>query len=145
MIRNKWQLLSVALTVLVTFEAWSNDLPRGRPEDVGFDAARINQMDRILADEVDQGKMAGIVTLIARHGKIVHLNAIGYADISKGRKLQLDSIFRIYSMTKPITSAALMMLYEEGRFQLTDSVMKYIPEFANLRVMRNNEGPDGDT
>jgi CubicO group peptidase (beta-lactamase class C family) len=102
-------------------------------------------MDQILANEVRQSQIAGIVTLISRHGKIVHFNAAGYADVGKGRRLQPDSIFRIYSMTKPVTSTALMMLYEEGRFQLTDPVMKYIPEFANLRVLRNPEGPADDT
>ena len=145
MAKNNRYFVSVALTVLVAFDAWANDVPRARPEDVGFDATRVSRMDRILANEVDRGEMAGIVILIARHGKIIHLNAIGYRDIAKQRKLEADSIFRIYSMTKPITSVALMMLYEEGRFQLTDPVMKYIPEFANLRVLRNHEGPADDT
>ena len=89
--------------------------------------------------------MAGIVTLIARHGKIVHFSAVGYADVEKRQRMETDTIFRFYSMTKPITSTALMMLYEEGRFQMSDPLSKYIPEFAALRVLRTPDSAPGDT
>ena len=89
--------------------------------------------------------MAGIVTLVSRHGKIVHFSALGYADVEKRTRMQKDTIFRQYSMTKAIASTALMTLYEEGRFQIDDPISKYLPEFANLRVLRNPDGPLDET
>lgn len=128
---------------------WSSvpaaDLPRALPEDVGFSAERLDYMDKFYADKVNKGEMAGIVILVARHGKIVHFNAVGYSDAAKKQKMETDAIFRLHSMTKPIAAAALMILYEEGRFQLTDPLSKYIPEFANLRVRRNPDAALDDT
>jgi len=82
---------------------------------------------------VDKGRTPGVVTVIARHGKVVHLDAYGPAEIG-GRKANKDDIFRMYSMTKPITSVALLMLYEEGKFQLTDRLDKYYPAFKDVKV-----------
>ena len=89
--------------------------------------------------------MAGIVTLVSRHGKIVHFSALGYTDVEKHTKMEKDTIFRQYSMTKAIASTALMTLYEEGRFQIDDPISKYLPEFANLRVLRTPDGPLDET
>src|SRR5579871_6886595 len=89
--------------------------------------------------------MAGIVILIARHGKIVHFTALGYADVDKKKPMERDTIFRLYSMTKPIASVALMMLYEQGLFQMNDSVAKYIPEFSTLRALRTPGASIDDT
>jgi CubicO group peptidase (beta-lactamase class C family) len=89
--------------------------------------------------------MAGIVTLVSRHGKIVHFSALGYADIEKHAKMEKDTIFRQYSMTKAITSTALMTLYEQGLFQIDDPISKYLPEFANIRVLRTPDGPLDET
>jgi CubicO group peptidase (beta-lactamase class C family) len=125
--------------------AWAGDLRFASPEALGFSSERLNAIDRLYAAKVDKGEMAGIVTLIARHGKIVHFSAVGYADVERKRKMRKDTIFRLYSMSKPIASTALIMLYEEGRFQLDDPLSKYIPEFSNLRVLRNAEGPFDDT
>lgn len=83
--------------------------------------------------------------LIARHEKIVHFRAIGYADASTRRRMERDSIFRLHSMTKPIAATALMMLYEEGKFQLDDPVSKYIPELKGLRVLRKPDSSIEDT
>lgn len=116
-----------------------------QPEEVGFSSSRLAYIDKFYADEVNRGDLAGIVLLISRHGKIVHFSAIGYADIEKHQKMKKDTIFRIYSMTKPITSTALMMLYEEGRFQLDDPISKYLPTFANMRVLRNPDAALTDT
>ena len=89
---------------------------------------------------VDEGRLAGAVTLLARHGKIVNVNASTARRTSAGRiPMQRDSIFRIYSMTKPITGVAMMMLYEEGKWRLDDPVSRYIPEFAKLKVLRRRE------
>src|ERR1700679_2978830 len=83
---------------------------------------------------VDSGRLAGAVTMVARHGKVVEFDAIGKRDIAANAPMQKDSIFRIYSMSKPITGVAMMILFEEGKWQLNDPVAKYIPEFAKLKV-----------
>jgi CubicO group peptidase (beta-lactamase class C family) len=103
---------------------------------LGFSAPRLRVIDDFYAAKVAKGEMAGVVILIARHGKLAHLRSIGYADIENKKAMARDTIFRAYSMTKPVAATALMMLYEEGHFQLDDPVSKYIPEFANLRVLR---------
>jgi CubicO group peptidase (beta-lactamase class C family) len=133
--------VAAASSVLLAAKVSAAELPRAAPGDVGFSSQRLDYMDSFYENAVKKGDMAGVVILVARHGKIAHLSAIGYADIEKKRKMQADTIFRLYSMTKPIASTALMMLYEEGRFQLQDPISQYLPEFANLRVLRN---PDGD-
>ncbi|MBK9252522.1 MAG: beta-lactamase family protein [Proteobacteria bacterium] len=115
------------------------------PEELGFSTARLDYLDRYYADKVQRGELAGMVTLIARHGKIVHFSALGSADIEKRKPMQRDTIVRLYSMTKPITSTALMMLYEEGRFQMKDPISKYLPEFAHLRVLRDPQEAVTDT
>ena len=89
--------------------------------------------------------MAGIVTLVARRGKVAHLSAVGYADLQKKSRMETSTVFRLYSMTKPITSTALMMLYQEGRFQMADPVSKYLPEFAKQQVLRTPDSPLTDT
>jgi CubicO group peptidase (beta-lactamase class C family) len=84
---------------------------------------------------VDQGKIAGGVTMMARHGKVIHLKAVGMADREAGKAMQTDAIFRIASMSKPITTVAIMKLYEQGKLDLDDAVSKYIPEFKNPEVL----------
>ena len=91
---------------------------------------------------VDEKKLAGVVTLMARHGKVVHFTAHGQKDVRQPAALTKDSIFRIYSMTKPVTGVAMLMLYEEGKWRLDDPVSRYIPEFAKL-VVYVGENPDG--
>jgi len=84
---------------------------------------------------VDEGKVAGMVAMAARYGQAMYAKCFGMMDIEAGKPMQFDTLFRIYSMTKPITSVAVLMLYEEGRFQLTDPVSRFIPEFEDLRVL----------
>jgi CubicO group peptidase (beta-lactamase class C family) len=91
---------------------------------------------------VDQGKFSGVVTLVARQGKVVYLDAVGKQDIEANKPMAKDSIFRIYSMSKPITGVAMMILFEQGKWQLNDPVAKYIPEFKDLKVY-SGQGPDG--
>lgn len=105
-----------------------------RPEDVGLNSARLAAIPKFMGSYVDRGKLAGLSTLVARRGQIVHFESIGQRDRERGLPMERDSIFRIYSMSKPITSVALMMLYEEGHFQLSHEVSRYIPEFKKLRV-----------
>lgn len=137
--------MTLLALLIVTGEAVASDLPYALPEEVGMSTERLDYIDKFYGERVKNGEMAGIVTLIARHGKVVHFSAIGYADVEKHRKIETDTIFRLYSMTKPITSVALMMLYEDGLFQMNDPVLKYIPEFAGLRALRTPNSPIEDT
>jgi CubicO group peptidase (beta-lactamase class C family) len=105
-----------------------------KPESVGFSSEQLKQLDVAMQDIVDKKHLAGIVTMLARHGQVVQHKAFGYQTIESKTPMQLDSIVRIYSMTKPITGAAMMMLYEEGKWKPSDPIAKYIPEFANLKV-----------
>jgi CubicO group peptidase (beta-lactamase class C family) len=135
--------LTVAVVAIAASAAlFSKDLPGARPEDVGMSSERLARMNRAIHAYVDAGRTPGVVTLIARHGKVVHVDAYGKADLATGRATKADDIFRMYSMTKPITSVALLMLYEEGRFQLTDPLSKYFPAFADVKVL-NGMTPTG--
>ena len=124
--------------------AWSGELPTATPEKLGFDAARLEYITTHFQNRVDQGELAGVVTLVARHGKVVHFDAVGYQDVVREIPMSTDTIFRIYSMTKPIASVALMMLYQDAKFQLTDPLSKLIPEFKNLTVLRDPDGSIDD-
>ena len=130
---------ALALTALTVIPALGQTLPNASPESVGFDSARLKKLDDYMAGAVAQGRVAGMTTLLARHGKIVEFKNYGQADLAAQRPMNKDAIFRIYSMTKPIVGVAMMMLFEEGKWQLDDPVTKFIPEFKNLRVMT---GPD---
>jgi CubicO group peptidase (beta-lactamase class C family) len=114
--------------------AAEHDLPTAKPESVGMSAERLALLPEGMKQLVDQGHLAGVVTMVSRHGKVVEFDATGKRDIATNAPIQKDSIFRIYSMSKPITGVAMMMLFEEGKWQLNDPVSKYIPEFANLKV-----------
>lgn len=104
------------------------------PEDLGISGARLYKIDHLTRRYIEEGKLAGTITLVARKGQIAHLQCQGKMDIEADKAMTEDAIFRIFSMTKPITSTALMMLYEDGNFQLNDPVSKYIPKFKNLKV-----------
>ena len=112
----------------------ARDLETVAAADVGISAQRLERLDAGMQRMVDEGKLAGVVTLLARHGKLVFADVVGKQNLETGVPMARDSIFRIYSMSKPITGVALMMLYEEGMFRLNDPVSKYIPGFANLKV-----------
>jgi len=104
------------------------------PAEVGFDAARLGRIDRRLARWVDDGQLPGFLVTVARHGELVHVGRHGFRDVDNGLPVEDDTRWRIYSMTKPITSVAAMMLYEEGAFQLGDPIATWLPEFAETRV-----------
>lgn len=112
------------------------------PKSAGFSAERLQRIDARLQDYVDGGEVAGVVGLIARRGKVVYHKSFGFRDAEAKAPMTNDVIFRIASMTKPIASVALMMLWEEGRFQLRDPVAKYLPEFAAMEVARPVEPGD---
>jgi CubicO group peptidase (beta-lactamase class C family) len=92
------------------------------PESVGFSTARLSRINTVMQRYVDDRKLAGMVTLVARRGQTVHFETCGMADIATGAPMRHDTLFRIYSMTKPVTSAAVLMLFEEGCFQLSGSI-----------------------
>ena len=111
-------------------------LVEAAPESVGMSSERLARIDKMCEETVAAGDLPGIVSLIARNGKIVHWKACGIADNQDNRKLKRDAIFRIASQTKAITSTAVMMLWEQGKFQLDDPISKYIPEFKNQQVLK---------
>lgn len=144
-------IVTPSFRVVLFIAAWvacsivAAEVPRAEPAEVGLSAEKLARIDALFNEEVKKGELAGIVVLVARHGKVVHLSAIGSADIARKAKLQTDSIFRLYSMTKAISATALMTLYEEGRFQLTQPLSDFIPEFKNLRVLRTPDAAFTDT
>jgi CubicO group peptidase (beta-lactamase class C family) len=107
------------------------------PESLGFDSARLKKLDDYMAGVVTEGRVAGMTTLLARHGQIVGFKTYGKANLETGAPIKEDTIFRIYSMTKPVTGVAMMILFEEGKWRLDDPVTRYVPEFRNLRVVKS--------
>ena len=109
-------------------------LPRAVPEDVGMSTSRLGRIAPVMQGYVDNGKIPGALTMIAREGRLVHFEKFGTQDVATAKSIEFDTIFRIYSMTKPITSIAVMMLYEEGHFQLGTPVSEFIPAFKDMQV-----------
>lgn len=107
------------------------------PDEVGMDRAALTRLDAALQGYVDAGRLPGFHLRIARAGRTVHDTATGFADVASGRPITADTLWRIYSMTKPVTSVAVMMLYEQGAFQLTDPVAQFLPAFADQQVYVN--------
>lgn len=119
----------------------SDQIQEASPESVGLSAERLARIDQMCREEVAKGNLPGIVSLVARNGKIVQWKAYGNAT-ADGKEMQSDAIFRIASQTKAITSTAVMMLWEEGKFQLDDPISKYIPEFKNQQVLKSFQYSD---
>ena len=117
------------------------DKPAVAPEEVGLSSSRLDRLRAVMNQYVVEKKIPGAMGLIFRHGKIAYQEAFGMADIEAGKPMRLDTIHRIYSMSKPITSVAVMMLYEEGKFQLNDPVASYLPEFAKMQVGVEEKDP----
>lgn len=136
--------ISLALTPLTGLMADDAGLPLTRPERVGMSSERLERITPVMQRYIDDNLVPGVVTLIARRGKVVHFEAQGYMDAENEIPMRSDAIFRIASMTKPITSVALMMLWEEGAFQLNDPVSKFLPEFAD-QVVSTSEDVSGET
>ena len=107
----------------------------------GFDAARLARIDAMVQGYIDAKQIPGAVTLVARHGEIVHVSVQGQKAFDGNDPMRRDTLFRVYSMSKPITSVATLMLYEEGKLRLTDPVSQWIPELAKPRVLRDPNGP----
>ena len=109
-------------------------VPPGKPEDVGMSSERLARIHEAIQQHVDAGEISGAVTLVARRGRVAHFEAHGLMDIESKRPMERDAIFRIASMTKPITGVAVMMMLEEGKLRLSDPVSKFLPEFKDSRV-----------
>ena len=112
------------------------DMTPVKPESVGFSSERLERLHALMQDAVDHKEVAGVVTVLARHGKVVDYRAYGMRDIESKTPLTTDTIFRDYSMTKPVTAVAMMILYEQGKWLPSDPIAKYVPEFAHLKVYK---------
>lgn len=120
---------------MIAFSAFAQGLPKARqPEDVGLSSERLKRLTSAFQTDVDKGTIPGAVVVIARNGKVAYLEAFGFQDREKKVPMNTDAIFRIASLSKPVTSVAIMMLVEEGMIQLEDLVPVYLPEFKNLQV-----------
>jgi CubicO group peptidase (beta-lactamase class C family) len=119
----------------------SLDMTVEKPESVGFSSERLERLHALIQGEIDTKKLAGAVTILARHGKVVEYRTYGVRDLATTAPMTRDTIFRDYSMTKPVTGVAMMILYEEGKWQPSDPIAKYVPEFAHLKVFK---GMDSD-
>jgi CubicO group peptidase (beta-lactamase class C family) len=127
----------VALVLLLgTVAVWpmAAAAPTARPEDVGLSSERLRRINELVQRHIDAGTFSGAVTLVARHGRVAHLEAQGLMDIESRKAMQKDAIFRIMSMTKPVVGVATLMMIEEGKVRLTDPVSRFIPELKDLKV-----------
>jgi len=131
--------LSVLLLSSLAIQAAAKELPTTAPKEVGLSSEKLQRVDEALKDLVDKNKVAGAVVMVVRHGKVAYCRPFGMMDIEKKKPMKRDTIFRIYSMTKPITTVAAMMLFDEGKLELDDPVEKYLPEFKDAKV----HGPEG--
>ena len=114
----------------------AGELLEVKPEAVGFSSERLTRLESAMQTAIDQKQLAGGVTMLVRHGKIAEFKAYGMRDLASAKPTEKDTIFRIFSMTKPVTSTAMMILYEEGKWSPEDPISKYIPEFAQLKVFK---------
>ncbi len=136
------QLFFTAILCLFCMVVYSQQLSTVAPKEVGLSAERLSRIDTVMNDYVARQKIPGLVALVARHGKIAYYKSFGKMDIEANKNMPKDAIFRIASMTKAITSVAVMTLYEEGYFLLTDPISKYIPAFKNPKVVIKFPGSD---
>jgi CubicO group peptidase (beta-lactamase class C family) len=132
--RRRRILLVPLLAVCLASTTSSQGLPRGRPEAVGMSTERLQRIPQAMRGFVERRSVAGVVTLVARRGKIVEQDSVGYADIQAGKPMRSDTLFRIASMTKPVTSVAAMILVEEGKLLLSDPISRYLPAFREMKV-----------
>ena len=148
MSRYKILALTTALAAVLaaTAPAWARELQplvTATPEQVGMSAERLGRITTMLKKEIADGKLPGAVVMVARKGRIIYSDAIGFQDKGANTPMKLDSIFRIYSMTKPLASVAAMTLVEDGVIQLTDPISKFLPAFKDMQVSVATPGADG--
>ena len=127
-------LALACMTALLSQSALAESFASIEPQQAGFDPARLTRVDQFLNAAVFEGRMPGFAVLLARHGRLVSLKTYGKKNLSTGEPIAPDTIFRIASMSKMVTGVALMILFEENKFNLDDPVAKFVPEFAHLKV-----------
>jgi CubicO group peptidase (beta-lactamase class C family) len=136
-----FRILAIALGLLASSAAFAEDpLPRAKPEEVGFSPERLARIGETLKADIDAGRIPGAVIAIARHGKLVALDAYGWRDKAAGVAMTTDTIFNIASMTKPMTTVGALMLYEQGKILMDDPLAKYFPKFSDMRVAVRDDG-----
>src|SRR5580698_7886136 len=130
-----FRILCAALCLLASSAAFAEDpLPRAKPEDVGMSSERLARISATLKADIEAGRIPGAVIAIARHGKLIALDAYGWRDKAAGVAMTTDTIFNVASMTKPMTTVGALMLYERGQLLIGDPLSKYFPKFAEMRV-----------
>ena len=132
-------LSHLLLLSLLATRLHASDIDIVEPETVGFSTDRLAKVTEFVEREIADGNLVGTVTLIARHGEVVHFEAAGRYGLEDDRPMETDALFRIFSMTKPITTVAAMILYEEGAFHLGDPVAKYLPELEAMQLLLDGE------
>src|SRR5262245_47448066 len=139
--RRPVALLTLIGVALLHAIAWGQGLPTARPEEVGLSSERLERVSRALSGEIEAGKIPGAVALVARKGRVVYFESLGVRDKATGQPMPKDAIFRLYSMTKPFTSVAAMMLMEDGKLVITDPVSKFLPQLAKRQVLTQQLDP----
>ncbi len=142
------RVLAAAFCLMASTAAFAEDpLPRGKPEDVGMSSERLARISTVLKADIEAGRIPGAVIAVARHGKLVMLDAYGWRDKAANLPMTTDTIFNIASMTKPMTTVGALMLYEQGKILIDDPLSKYFPKFANMKVAARdaNGEPTADT
>ncbi|MCL5279500.1 MAG: beta-lactamase family protein [Planctomycetes bacterium] len=136
--RTNLVLCVLSIWIVLAPVASGQGLPSAPPRSVGLSQQRLERIGMLMREHVDNGLLAGAVALVARDGKVAYLKSVGLQDRERNVPMKPDAIFRIASMSKPITSVAVMMLYEEGWFRLSDPVSKYLPEFKDMKVLASD-------
>ena len=132
------RIVLIILTVFLASTAGAKPFERSAPEQQGMSSIQLQRLSQLASKYVGEGRVPGMVNLVMRNGDIVHFEAVGNRGVDDNTSMQLDDLFRIYSMTKPITSVAAMQLYEQGKFQLSDPVTKFVPELQGLNVLKKD-------
>jgi CubicO group peptidase (beta-lactamase class C family) len=142
---SKRLLCIVGFSLVLPWLSFAADMPSASPASKGLVAERLSRIRPVIQTEIDAKRMPGAVLLIARKGAVVHTEVVGLQDPASGKPLKRDSLFRAYSMTKPLVSVLAMMMVEEGQLQLGDPVAKFLPALANMQVMANPADASGTT
>ena len=133
------RVILLTLFIFLASSVGAKPFERSAPEEEGMSSVQLQRLSQLASKYVAEGRVPGMVNLVMRNGQIVHFEAVGNRGIDDSSPMQLDDLFRIYSMTKPITSVAAMQLYEQGKFQLSDPVTKFVPELQGLNVLNEDE------
>jgi len=137
MYKKCFRLIALTAVIAMSPSALSEGFSTSSPETQGLSSERLERLSALSEKYVQEGRVSGIVNLVLRNGKVVHYEAAGQRGSDNDAAMEVDDLFRIYSMTKPVTSVAAMQLYEQGKFQLSDPVTKFVPELKDLKVLNN--------